>query len=70
MEEALKNNETTQLGIGAVRRCLTFVPLWGYTYEWRFNKPSLLKVIYHLYSSVTILSIPIAIFLRWYLNIN
>jgi hypothetical protein len=52
-----------------VRRCLTFIPLWGYNYEWKFNKPSLLKVMYHIYSSVIILSIPIVVFLRWYLNI-
>jgi len=52
-----------------VRQCLTFIPLWGYNYEWKFNKPSLLKVMYHIYSSVTILSIPIVIFLRWYINI-
>jgi len=52
-----------------VRRCLTFIPLWGYNYEWKFNKPSLLKVMYHIYSSVIILIIPIVVFLRWYLNI-
>jgi hypothetical protein len=70
MEHENLNTEDTANSIKpVVRRCLTFIPLWGYNYEWKFNKPSLLKVMYHIYSSVTILSIPIVIFLRWYLNI-
>jgi hypothetical protein len=67
--ENLDSPQEPQLNIGAVRRCLTFIPIYGWNYEWKYNKPSELKLLYHIVVSSAVLLIPIALFLKWYLNI-
>ena len=63
--ENLNEAENPQLNIGAVRRCLTFILIYGWGYEWKYNKPSELKLLYHIIISSAILLIPIVLILNW-----
>ena len=61
----IEQPQNPQLNIGAVRRCLTFIPIYGWGYEWKYNKPSELKLLYHIIISSAILLIPIVLILNW-----
>ena len=64
-EQNLNEPLNPQLNIGAVRRYLTFIPIYGWGYEWKYNKPSELKLLYHIIISSAILLIPIVLILNW-----
>lgn len=45
-----------------MKRYLTFIPIWGYGYEWDFQKPSALKMLYHgLFTTFFILLVSVLV---------
>lgn len=55
--------------MGKINKYKTFIPIYGWGYEWNYHKPSELKLLYHILISSAILLIPISFFIRWFLNI-